>query len=286
MSDERTNVVIFSKDRAAQVHACLESFYKHFKSASEPTVTVIWKASTEKFRNGYLHAKSQFPDTENLVWEEEKDFRTQVIKAVHGFPWSPSQFTMFLVDDIIFVNDVSTSDKQFDMIRNNALMLGLSLRLHDGVTHCYATGQDTAVPKFVKKVVWSWPGCQGDWGYPMSVDGNIYNTEFIKSLVETTNYTNPNTFEAALDMTSKSPQTPAYMCCYTEGPRLINIPANRVQHQYKNRFAEGATPENLNELYLAGSTIDVEAYGGVKPRTVHVPVDLKFRGARPLSEVG
>jgi len=183
---------------------------------------------------------------------------------------------MFLVDDIIFVNDISTNDKQFGLIRNNTLMLGLSLRLHNGVTHCYATNEDTKVPKFVKGCVWSWRGCQGDWGYPMSVDGNIYNTDFIKRLVDTTNYNNPNTFEVALDMASKHPETPAYMCCYPGGPRLINIPANRVQQQYKNRFAKGYSPEELNEKYLEGSVIDISSYEGIKPNTVHVPVAIEF----------
>lgn len=284
MSSQRTNVVIFSKDRAAQAHACLESFYKHFKSAEDPTITIIWKATNTSFREGYLKAIASFPESDNLVWEEETDFRSQVVKAVHGFPWAPSQFTMFLVDDIIFVNDVNTADRQFDLIRNNALMLGLSLRLHDGVTRCYATNEDSAVPKFVKGCVWSWIGCQGDWGYPMSVDGNVFNTEFIKSLVDTTNYNNPNTFEAALDMTSKRPGTPAYMCCYTEGPRLINIPANRVQDQYKNRFAEGYTPEELNEKYLGGEQINVGHYAGLKPKTVHVPISIIFTEA--LEQVG
>lgn len=280
MTIDRTNVVIFSKNRAAQIHACLESFYKHFKSKDEPTVTVIWKASTDEFRKGYEQAKSQFPDSDSLNWEEETNFRAQTIKAVHGFPWAPSQYTMFLVDDIIFVNDVSTDDKQFDLIRNNALMLGLSLRLHDGVTRCYATNEDTKVPKFVKGCVWSWMGCQGDWGYPMSVDGNVFNTEFIKSLVDTTNYSNPNTFEAALDMASKQPGTPAYMCCYPESPRLINIPANRVQDQFQNRFAEGYSPEELNSKYLEGNQIDVASYAGMKPSTVHVPVAIEFKGTK------
>ena len=276
MISDRTNVVIFSCNRACQVHACLQSFYKHFKSEEEPTVTIIWKATSEVFRKGYEKVQSHFPESEYLIWDEEVNFRSQTIKGVRGFPWAPSQFTMFLVDDIIFVNDVATSDKQFDLIRNNVLMLGLSLRLHDGVTRCYATNEDTKVPKFVKGCVWSWVGCQGDWGYPMSVDGNIFNTEFINSLVETTEYNNPNTFEAALDMASKRPDTPDYLSCYPEGPRLINIPANRVQSQYKNRFAKGFTPEELNEKYLEGKLIDIDSYKGVKPSTVHVPVEIKF----------
>ena len=274
MTHNQTNITIFSKDRPMQLHACLESLYKHFQSPSKPNVTVIFKASSKDFASGYQRTIKQFPADPHLDWVPEQNFRSQVIQAVQN---KPSQFTMFLVDDIIFVSDVSTNDKQFGLVSNNKSMLGLSLRLHDGVTHCYATNEATPVPKFVKGVVWSWPGNQGDWGYPMSVDGNVFNTSLIKEFLETANFTNPNTLEVALDIRSKRPGTPSYQCCYPEAPKLINIPANRVQNVYRNRFADGLTPEEMNSLYLAGKTIDVTIFAGVKPNTVHVPLEFTFK---------
>jgi len=277
MNKTQTNFVIFSKDRACQLHACLESLSKHFKSDKEPTTTIIYKASTPEFDNGYEKLKQSFPETDNFVWAPEKDFKHQTVKAVHGFPWAPSQFTIFLVDDIIFVNDVNTSDKQFELIRNNSMIVGISLRLHNGVNHCYATNEIQNVPRFVKDVVWAWDQCNGDWGYPMSVDGNVYNTDFISSFVDSLDYYNPNTFEAALDSVKHQTNIPSYLCCYPEAPKLINVPANRVQSAYKNRYAKGYTVEELNKFYLEGRTIDVDAYQGLKPNTVHVPIDLKFK---------
>lgn len=276
MNENLTNFVIFSKDRACQLHACLESLKKYFKSDQEPIVTVIYKASSPDFGKGYEKLKQAFPGTANLVWESETNFKLQTVKAVGGNPFKPTQFTIFLVDDIMLVNNVSTSDSQFSLIRNNPSLVGLSLRLHNGVNHCYATNEAQTVPKFVKGVVWAWNQSSGDWGYPMSVDGNVYNTDFIIKLVEKLDYHNPNTFEAALD--SAKSTIPTYMCCYPDAPKLINIPANRVQNTYQNRHAAGYTAEELNALYLDGNTIDIEAYQGIKPNTVHVPVELKFRG--------
>lgn len=277
MTNFHTNFVIFSKDRACQLHACMESLYKHFKSETEPTVTVIYKATNDAFNSGYEKLKKTFPESDNLKWEAEKNFQRQTRTAVQGFPLNPSQFTVFLVDDIIFVNDVNTKDRQFDLIKNNSMMVGLSLRLHDGVNHCYATNEAQKVPRFVKKVVWAWDQCNGDWGYPMSVDGNVYNTEFISSFIDTLDYHNPNTLEAALDSVKQQPNVPAYICCYPEAPKLINVPANRVQDAYQNRFAKGYSAEELNKFYLDNRTIDIEAYQGLKPNTVHVPISLKFR---------
>ena len=274
MSDDQTNVIIFSFNRPMQLHACLESFYEHFKSDAKPTVTVIWKASTEEFQKGYALAAETFTKGEHLDWVEEDNFQVQVRHAVNA---STSQFTMFLVDDIIFVNDVSTSDKQFNFVRSSEHMLALSLRLHGGITQCYATNEPSAIPTFTKGVAWIWSQCEGDWGYPMSVDGNVYTTELIKRFLTRGAFTNPNTFEVMLDTCSKLPGTPPYLCCYPEGPKLINIPANRVQDQYKNRFAEGLTPEEMNELYLSGKTIDTAVFAGVKPSTVHVPLTFSFK---------
>lgn len=278
MIENQTNFVIFSKDRACQLHACIESLKKHFKSNTEPTTTVIYKSTSPEFKKGYEKLKEAFPESDDFRWETETDFKKQTEKAVEGFPWATPQFTIFLVDDIIFVSDFSTEDRQFELVKNNSMMVGVSLRLHNGVNHCYATNEAQTVPKFVKGIVWSWAESQGDWGYPMSVDGNVYNTEFIKTFVKTLNFSNPNTLEAALDTGAKQMNAPAYMCCYPNGPKLINIPANRVQQTYQNRYAEGYTAEDLNKLYLDGKTIDVEAYQGIKPNTVHVPIELKFRG--------
>lgn len=277
MTNQQTNFVIFSKDRACQLHACLESMFKFFNSKDSPTVTIIYKASTEEFDKGYEKLKGFFPPGDDFNWEKEKNFKAQTIKAVNGFPWAESQYTVFLVDDIIFVNPVSTEDRQFSLIKNNSMMVGVSMRLHNEVTHCYASNKPQQVPKFVKGMVWPWTECSGDWGYPLSVDGNVYNTEFIKTFIETLNYSNPNTLEANLDMIKNQPNVPSYLCCYPEAPRLINIPANRVQQTFQNRHAKGFSAEELNKIYLEGNIIDITSYEGMKPNSVHVPIELKFK---------
>ena len=45
---------------------------------------------------------------------------------------------------------------------------------------------------------WHWMGMEGDWGYPMSLDGHIFRTAEIAPLLEHLDYRNPNVLEAAL----------------------------------------------------------------------------------------
>lgn len=265
------NIIVFSKDRAAQTSACVRSLYKHFKESNDEQVvktTVLYKSSSDILDRGYEKAKKTLAFV-NLSWVREQDFRKQIIDLLE----TDSKKVMFLVDDIIFVRPWSLTDQQIQLVEHH-MMLATSLRLHPGINFCYATDKPSSVPKFVKQYIWTWQTGEGDWGYPMSVDGNVYRTEMIKRLISNLNFTNPNSFEAALDSAKVGPLMPSHMACYLDGPKLVNIPANRVQHQYKNRFADGYSAEELNTFYLAGKEIDIEAYDGIKPSTCHVPVEL------------
>lgn len=269
------NVVIFSKDRASQAEACVRSFLKHFTQAKQANISVLYKASTASFHEGYEKAKNLLDDISNLEWLPENNFQEQTRSLVNR---TDAALTMFLVDDIIFVSPVSLEDNQIRLLENPSL-LAVSLRLHSGVKSCYATNQATSVPRFVKGCVWDWRQAEGDWKYPMSVDGNIYRTDLIKQFVNALQFTNPNTLEAAFDSAKTSPGMPTHLCCYPDAPRLINIPANRVQNIFENRFAKGYSAEELNKLFLNGKRIDVAQYTNLKPETVHVPIELKFENA-------
>lgn len=266
------NVVIFSKDRANQVEACIRSFLKHFEQSEQSTISVLYKASTPSFNEGYKKAKGLLTDVPNLQWVIENNFSKQTRSLINCVD---APLTMFLVDDIIFINSVSLEDKQVRLLENPSL-LAVSLRLHAGVKSCYATNQPTLVPRFVKGCVWDWQQAEGDWNYPMSVDGNIYRTDLIKQLLAALQFTNPNTLEAAFDAAKGSSGMPRHLCCYPNAPRLINIPANRVQNLFENRFAKGYSAEELNKLLLNGKRIDTAQYAGLKPEMVHVPIELMF----------
>lgn len=259
------NVIIFSKDRSAQLHACLESFYKHVNLRS--TVTVIYVASNSTFDEGYKLCQENF---KGAKFVREVNFKQDLIRVSDSI----DRYVMFLVDDIIFTNPISKTDKQIELI-DNPNILTVSLRLHLGITRCYATDQDVKVPKLVKGCVWDWTKAEGDWGYPMSVDGNIYRWKTIASKIASLEYNNPNTFEAALNQNVIG--LPVNIACYPEGARLINIPANRVQSQFENRFADSISAEELNQSYLNNKIVDIDAYSKEKYSTVHCPLDLVMK---------
>jgi hypothetical protein len=268
------SIVIFSKDRPAQVLACLESLYNHLVEANNKElvqVCVLYKSTNSKFDLGYDKAKKSIKKT-NLFWIKETVFREQVLE---NFKNTISKKTMFLVDDIIFINNFSLLDPQIALLDNQNI-LATSLRLYNGITHCYATGQDTKVPKFVKGCVWNWQNGEGDWGYPMSVDGNVYRTEHIKHLLASVVFTNPNTMEANMDNIKHLPEQPKMLACYVDAPKLINIPVNRVQNVFQNKFNNDLSAEEINEMFLSGYKIDVNVYSNFRANSCHVATELKF----------
>jgi hypothetical protein len=274
------NITVFSKDRPMQLEACMRSLQKHFKEWPTANLSVIYLATNKDFNRGYEILKKDYSDF--TFSREHNDFRTLLLEGVNNADNLGNPYTMFLVDDIIFKDDFSLNDDAFKMLKNNEQMLALSLRLHPKASYCYAIDNNMAAPKFIRHVkdkfrVWQYRGCEGDWGYGLSVDGNVYNTSFISWLLNQVNFSNPNNLEAALN----SPQVnagvrPLYMCCYDGISKLLNVPANRVQDTFKNRNEESVDAVELNNKFLAGKRIKLDNVTGINNFSVHYPIDYEF----------
>lgn len=269
------SVIVFSYNRACQLDACLGSLKKHFLKPSDYKVSVLWKASADKFESAYKKVMEYHADT-NFV--KEQSFSEQTKMLLNSSSGSP--LTMFLVDDDVFIDTVRESDRQFQMLKTNSQLAALSLRMHKDVTKCYPLGdKPVKVPPFVKGCVWNWMGCEGDWGYPMSLDGNVYNTKSIIPIFNSFAFRNPNDLEALLSVVASNNKIPPYLCCYPDGARLINVPANRVQNTHQNRFedTEEFSPDTLNELFLSGKRMDYDAFFQTKQNNVHCPLPLVIK---------
>lgn len=242
------NVVVFSRDRPMQLSACIRSFLMFFQDLTQFKLTVIYKATTKDYLSGYKKVFSNLPTTKPdwdcFSFVEETDFKRNVLNAVN----SEYPLTMFLVDDIIFKDSWSLEDKEVHFVKDNKEIVATSLRLYNSITECYATNSSSKVPQFVKGCVWKWNGCEGDWGYVHSLDGNIFRTGYILPLLKQLQYANPNQLEAQLSSIRQG--IPEYMSCYVNGSKLINVPANIVQKEFKNRAGNLMSIEELNKKFL------------------------------------
>ena len=269
------NIIIFSKDRAAQLDLLLRSLKSSFKEIDSVKINVLYNSSNESFYNSYLQLaehKENINSTQFISDNLYGSFKESLLKILN----LKNELTMFLVDDIIFKSEWSLNDHEIQFVKNNNEIIAHSLRLWNGIDHCYATNKPNSIPKFVKKCIWNWTTADGDWNYPMSVDGNIYRTNFIFEKINQINFKNPNQLEAGLAATAD--HTKQYMSCYVEQSKLLNIPANIVQTVYSNRHGNILSAEELNNNFVVGKRLSYEHIKNYSNNTVHVELPLKWIG--------
>jgi len=234
--------IVFSMDRAMQLHALLGSYRENVINRAK--LTVIYRVTSETHDEAYKAVFSEFSELiETVVRQESREsFRELVIGALRK---SKVKNVFFLVDDNMFIEPVD-----LDALANHATTFSIpTLRLGVNLNRSYALQKNQDTPLIVtyqnqsnqKKaptdlLAWRWNEGQFDWGYPLSVDGHIFQRDEILALAESINFDSPNTFEGNLQQFITAFQWRLGIC-YRKS-RLINIPFNRVQTEYNNIHGE------------------------------------------------
>jgi len=258
------DVIIFSKDRPCQLDALLRSLQVKMKVKYK--CSILFKSSHSSFTKGYdqLFKHTSAP----LFLTHEIDFKDDFLNILKEVK---SEQLMFLVDDIIFKQDILYDDifKEFEFNKN---ILALSLRLGKNITYCYTRHKSTIPPKFKGMFnTWIWKDASnGYWDYPMSVDGTIFRTGEIISLIRRIKFGGPNILENEL---SKKPLPAPLMICYDKS-KLVNLALNKV-HNFPNRCGK-ISQEFLNRLWLSGQRICLDPIYSMEHNACHAEVELLF----------
>ena len=287
----RANIVIYSKDRAMQLKALLDSLNRFLVNQSDKqNITVIYKASNAEYQKGYERLSvlcgQEYPKCK-LV--SEIDFRNDTMAAIDA----SNQYTMFLVDDIMFYRPWSFDDKPFQLLNQFPEgVLAVSLRLGSNTSYCYPLSRQQTIPSFYKECAWKWIEADGDFAYPMSLDGNVFLTKKIieiLSYIANDKFIHPNVLEGSLNdfaQARKHVGTLAQiMTCYPESSRLINNPCNRVQDLVQNKTESSYDAEKLNKMFIDGNCIDVESTTDLirdsnQVNAAHYPTEIIIHGYR------
>jgi len=262
------NSIIFSFDRAAQLHLLLESIEKNAKNIFN--ISVLYKSSNEEFEKSYSLLASRFI---NINWVPETNFKEQTLKLLD----SNLDYTCFFTDDDIIYNGVK-EEEIIDCLKDNDIFC-FSLRLGFNVNVCYSMKcENVLIPdkQDQKFVWWNWVKSYADFGYPLSVDGHIFRTKEIKKLIRAINFLNPNTLEGGLQIFDNYPKE--IMVAYKTSS-LVNSPNNIVNETHPNRKGEKYKflAEELNEIYLSGKIIDYNSIDFSDIKGCHQELDFKFK---------
>lgn len=281
------NVIVWSKDRPAQLHLCLETLISNFKEAKDSTIAVVYRATTARMTKAYDQLRSVWSANEleggpkiNFIYDTNFYLMTVMAFGYH-------EQTMFVVDDQVFTDTFSTSDEAFVMQRNGKdKFFTISLRLDPTKNYCYPVDQNQPIPEFTLKtentLAWNWSSAKFDWGYVASLDGNVYITDPIRGLIsqiQPNQITNPNTLENILNAVSQQGAVtyPKQNLAYAKA-KTVSIPVNKVQSTFNNRSSDSYSIEELLNKWEEGYKIDADAVvSKVKDsNSPHTPVEYTF----------
>jgi hypothetical protein len=260
--------IIFSKDRALQLHGLIESIDKNCIGIK--SVYVIYTCSSTDHFLSYEELIEGLNNKLNIEFVREKEsFQDTVRNLLMNIN---TEKLMFLVDDNIFIHPID-----FQVI--NKFENVISLRLGDGINYSYTANEKISQPKL--KVTkqselyseFAWSQGQGEWGDPCSLDGGIYSTRLIRCISNLYDFIGPNSYEAGFKLFDTIFLKQMGVC--PRMPVLKNIALNRVQSEYKNRHGEESA-EDLLQKWRSGLKIDISQLMGIRTRSTHTIIEMKY----------
>lgn len=283
------SAIIFSKDRAAQLDLLLRSLRANARGVFTDT-RVIWTATPGRadYAAGYRECAEWHPD---VRFEEEHEFATQVRAALAATRHPHAAF--FCDDNVLYRPLPRGSDVGVRVLLSFERILTVALRLGANTHRCYSLRQAQSLPSAAFETHraqpwanWEWRHGSGDFGYPGSLDGNVWRTHQLRTLVGNARdgWASPNELEDALNGACKTALLPL-MACYRESV-LVGVPVNSVQTAYKpNRHAEThrAPTATLNRMFLEGRRLALDA---IRPEAVdaaHVEFKLEWKPERVVA---
>jgi glycosyltransferase involved in cell wall biosynthesis len=269
----RVTGVIFSKDRPLQLDATLRSLKRHCQDLASVSTKVIYAASSSRMLSLYRQLIREHPTVDFV---HEQNFRRDLLLLLKGW-----EFVLFLVDDNVFVRDFTMAGVIL-ALRQNPDAIGFSLRLGRNTTYCYSWDKPQKLPLFqrvdVATLKFKWPDAELDFNYPLEVSSSVYRGGEMAALLESLDFKNPNTLEAAMAGSSARfrEQCPYLLC--PEQSLAFCIPVNVVQQVYQNRASVNPeySVEALAKLFSEGQRMDVEALDNFIPQSCHQEMEFKL----------
>lgn len=272
-ASHRTFGIVFSMDRALQLHALLGSYTDLVEDA--PKLKVIYRASSMEHDAAYQEV---FREYSGLV-EVKRQQTRQEFKALltDSLSEGVSEHVFFLVDDNMFVEPTDLSS----FASQTSTYCVPSLRMGQNLSRSYTLQRRQVVPHFCTiessvdepLLAWLWRCGELDWNYPLSLDGHMFNRPEILTLAKVLEFDSPNRLEEQLQK-FHSAFSWRLGVCYAKS-KLVNIPYNRVQTDINNLHGS-VHQEDMLRMWYEGYRIDRKSYYGVVNVSAHQELPLRL----------
>ena len=277
--------VVFSMDRAMQLHALLGSYVDNVHNRAK--LSILYRATTEAHEIAYQEVFDEYQSVIETIIKQDirQSFRPHLNNILQS---SSAEYLFFLVDDDLFI-------EKFDLVNFANLTTFYSvpsMRMGLNLSKSYVVQKVQPLPAIVPFVsgntiadskdeltCWRWCNGELDWGYPLSVDGHLFLRKEIMAFAANTEFDSPNTFEG--NMQQHLPQFSNRFGIGYEKSRMVNIPYNRVQNDVENIHAN-VHQDYMLEKWQAGYRINRNSYYGMANESVHqeMPLNLLQTGGK------
>jgi hypothetical protein len=265
--------IVFSKNRPCQLDALLTSLERNAPGVFDRHI--LWHADTADFERGYKACIRRNLGLRCPLWRRDTDFRQDVL---HWLPETGP--VIFFTDDSVLYRPMPPLPSVF-----GGDLGAYSLRLGRNTTRCFPHDREQNVPVnfiYVRDdddgAVWEWRVADGDFGYPASLDGHLLLAQDVRRMVGDWPFTNPNMLE---DLMAGQAYQNLRPCMASFGKScLVGIPHNRVActHMTNRTTVVNASypssPEALNEMFLNGYRIDIDAMDWSRVDGAHADIPL------------
>lgn len=264
--------VVFSKDRALQLHALLCSYSE--KVVSPVPLHVLYHTSTPSHQGAYEEVMEIFSGKFSFIKQSSNNsFRDNLITLLDSLL---AQKVFFLVDDVLIVDKFDMQDfTKFDTDK-----IVPSLRMGLNLNKCYTIQKEQPLPELLPyaeidedKIFWKWNQGVYDWSYPLSVDGHFFPTQEIAAMTKLIDFSAPNSYEDQLQKFYRF--FLIRMGVGYKKSKIVNIPCNKVQKENKN-ICGNTHQDFLLEKWLNGYRMDYRSLYGFSNISAHQEIPFEF----------
>lgn len=254
--------IVFSKDRAMQLHALLSSYYFYVKNPV--SLSVLYTTSNQRHDHSYEELKTVFSH-ENIQFRKETAFKPDLENLLAD---TGSDILFFMTDDGMFIDSFDMNEVTlFNPVHIiPSLIKGLDL------TYCYIQNRNQQLPAFLTPPqteipsamkCWEWGKAESfsDWAYPLSLDVTFYNKNEIETLITHSSYSGPNSLETNLHNNYASIFLKRKGICFDKA-KYVNVVCNVVNNEHKNRNTGLHSTEELLKKWEEGYRIEFEKFFG------------------------
>jgi hypothetical protein len=247
-----------------QLEALLRSVERYAPNLLERTA-VLYKPTEATYFEAYERLRRSWS---GLAWRLEADFAADSQTVIGS-----GEKTVFHTDDDLYFRPVDEVPLADDLAC-------FSLRLGLNVNYCYPLDlrEELHSPSIEDDIVsWSWrEQAEGSFSYPLALNAHVFRTVDVRRWLAEARFRNPNELEVGLQ--NHLNELPSRMASFRHSC-VVNVPVNLVNEVYPNRHAGSYSVAELNDRFLHGERLDLDAMDFSTVTACHQELDLAFTAA-------